>query len=81
MPDRAAKENSRQKLDEQIDNSLRGSAMRRALRKKVPRTLTPYEWEAWYEEHGVPQEHDGLESWLTLQWRKVKKWLRTRRGK
>ena len=41
----------------EIDNSLRGKSMRRAMKKTVPNTLTPYEWEQWYAENGVPEEH------------------------
>ncbi len=39
------------------DSSLQGNAVRRAQRQQVPKTLTPYEWQQWYAEHGVPQEH------------------------
>ena len=39
------------------DNSLRGKSLRRALGKDVPKTLTPYEWEQWYAENGVPEAH------------------------
>ena len=42
---------------EDIDKSLRGRALERARSESVPRTLTPYEWEQWYAEHGVPDEH------------------------
>ncbi len=41
----------------EADNSLRGKALARAKGKKPPRTLTPYEWEQWYAEHGVPDSH------------------------
>jgi predicted DCC family thiol-disulfide oxidoreductase YuxK len=36
-------------------NTLRGNALRRALTGEVPNTLTPWEWEEWYKEHGVPE--------------------------
>ena len=39
------------------DNSLRGKALSRALDGQLPRTLTPYEWEQWYAEHGTPAAH------------------------
>lgn len=37
--------------------SLRNAALRRATQAYVPRTLTPHEWEQYYEEHGVPASH------------------------
>jgi hypothetical protein len=40
-----------------IDRSLRGQALRRATAKSPPRTLTAWEWEQWYEQHGVPDTH------------------------
>lgn len=39
------------------DHSLRGQAMERATEERVPRTLTPWEWEHWYAQHGVPERH------------------------
>ena len=39
------------------DNSLRAKSLGRALAGDVPRTLTPYEWEQWYAEQGVPDSH------------------------
>mgnify|MGYP001814407086 FL=1 len=39
------------------DHSLRGHALRRARSREAPRTLTAWEWEQWYAEHGVPQQH------------------------
>lgn len=39
------------------DHSLRKKALDRALGNKVPRTLTPWEWEEYYAEHGVPDAH------------------------
>ncbi len=38
-------------------NSLRSKALRRAMHETLPKTLTPYEWEQWYAEHGVPESH------------------------
>lgn len=42
---------------QRADNSLRRKALSRAQSGKLPRTLTPYEWEQWYAEHGTPIEH------------------------
>ena len=42
---------------EDIDNSLQGASMRRALNQQVPKTLTPFEWQEWYAENGVPEQH------------------------
>jgi hypothetical protein len=39
------------------DLSLRGQALRRAQQLTPPKTLTAWEWEAWYAEHGVPKSH------------------------
>jgi hypothetical protein len=39
------------------DNSLRGKSLQRALGGKPPKTLTPHEWELWYAQHGIPDEH------------------------
>ncbi|MEE4147191.1 MAG: hypothetical protein V2I26_20470 [Halieaceae bacterium] len=39
------------------DTSLRAQSLARATSADVPRTLTPFEWEQWYEQHGVPEEH------------------------
>lgn len=43
--------------EERSDTSLRGNALRRALGDDLPKTLTPYEWEERYAEHGVPDGH------------------------
>ena len=42
---------------DEIDHTLRGQSMLRATSGQLPRTLTAHEWEHWYAEHGVPQEH------------------------
>lgn len=55
-----------------VDNSLRGAAIRRAETQPLPKTLTPYEWQQWYAEHGVPQEHRTTESWLNRKLRLFK---------
>jgi hypothetical protein len=39
------------------DLSLRGKALARALKNQAPRTMTAWEWEEWYAQHGVPTEH------------------------
>lgn len=36
------------------DHSLRSHAIRRAMDAETPRTLTPWEWQEWYEQHGKP---------------------------
>lgn len=60
------------------DHSLHGKALQRALGKTVPKTLTPWEWEQYYAEHGVPDTHrqgvpgDGGEASPTTWW---KRWL------
>ena len=38
--------------EESSDTSLQAKAFDRAMSGKVPRTLTPWEWEEWYAEHG-----------------------------
>jgi len=42
---------------ESTDHSLRAHSLKRATTASVPRTLTPYEWQQWYEEYGVPESH------------------------
>ncbi len=42
---------------ENSKKSLRDKALERALGGSVPKTLTPWEWEQWYAEHGQPEEH------------------------
>lgn len=55
------------------DNSLRAKSLGRALAGDVPKTLTPYEWEQWYAEHGVPEGHlvPAAEKQRRSWWRKV----------
>lgn len=43
--------------EQRSDNSLRGKSLQRALHGDLPKTLTAYEWEQWYAEHGVPSSH------------------------
>ena len=55
--------NSTPKPDAQeLDNTLQGNALRRAQSDEVPNTLTPWEWEEWYREHGMPQSFTGKEA-------------------
>lgn len=51
------RKSSARREGERRDNSLRGKSLERALQSNVPRTLTPYEWQEWYEQHGVPCDH------------------------
>ena len=60
--------------DARADNSLRAKSLDRALGSRLPITLTPYEWEQWYAEHGVPESHvrketNSKRSWWPL-WRR-----------
>ncbi|MEP5569316.1 MAG: hypothetical protein ABJN62_15855 [Halioglobus sp.] len=50
------------------DTSLRASALNRAMDAKTPRTLTPYEWEQWYAQHGVPDSHSVAQDGATRRW-------------
>lgn len=43
--------------EESTDHGLGAKSLRRAISGDVPTTLTPYEWEQWYAEHGVPEGH------------------------
>jgi hypothetical protein len=62
------------------DTSLRANALRRALGDAIPKTLTPYEWEEWYAEHGVPEGHKAKGSpagtWCAI-W---KRWFAAAKG-
>lgn len=42
---------------EQSDHSLRRKALARATSKALPRTMTPWEWEQYYAENGIPERH------------------------
>jgi hypothetical protein len=50
------------------DTSLRAKSLQRALLADVPRTLTPHEWEQWYEQHGVPASHLPVARQRKLTW-------------
>ena len=43
--------------EEATDHGLGAKSLRRALSGDVPKTLTPYEWEQWYADHGIPEGH------------------------
>lgn len=49
--------------------------MRRALQQQVPKTLTAHEWQQWYADNGVPQEHRKTDGWLKRQWGLIKEAL------
>jgi hypothetical protein len=60
MPETRNQQRIREILGEEEpaqDNSLRGKALARATDEKIPRTLTPWEWQQWYAEHGQPKAH------------------------
>lgn len=42
--------------EEEIDKSLSAQAYERATSGEPPTTLTPWEWEQWYAEHGMPEK-------------------------
>lgn len=44
-------------LDRPEEASLRDLSLQRTQSDYVPRTLTPYEWELYYQEHGIPEAH------------------------
>jgi hypothetical protein len=50
------------------DHSLRAKSLHRATAETVPTTLTPYEWEQWYAEHGVPLQHRTTHTGKRLSW-------------
>ncbi len=60
----------------ETDSSLRGQALRRATGQRPPRTLTAWEWEAWYAEHGVPASHRAPED-RQAQSRGLIGWMRS----
>lgn len=66
---------NRNKDGQTVDNSLRGNALRRALQHRVPTTLTPYEWEQWYAEHGIPESHRQTNKRPGRRWWPFSKWL------
>ena len=68
--------------EETSDTSLRGNSLRRALNGKLPRTMTPFEWEQWYSEKGIPEEHKRVyeDTHKVTGWAWVKHFFRIRRG-
>ncbi len=64
------------------DSSLQASALRRAGSETPPRTLTPYEWEQWYAENGMPQAHKRAQddAVKAKRWSRVKRIFRLGRG-
>ena len=56
------------------DHSLQAKSLDRALNNRVPKTLTPYEWEEWYSKHGVPDTHREHQSTARFGW--FGRWLK-----
>ncbi len=62
--------------EEPIDTSLRGGALRRAIGKATPRTLTAWEWEEYYRTHGRPDTHvKNSDERSTGLWQRLRGWL------
>ena len=58
------------------DTSLRSHSLRRAMSRKPPRTLTPFEWEQWYADNGVPEEHLRTSHPITeTPWQRLQRYL------
>jgi hypothetical protein len=53
------------------DHSLRAYSLKRATLASVPRTLTPYEWEQWYAQYGVPESHIVQRKVSSSWWRRL----------
>ena len=53
------------------DHSLRAKSLDRAMTMKVPATLTAYEWEQWYAEHGIPEAHLNASASSPPWWRNL----------
>ncbi len=68
--------------EEASDTSLRGNSIRRAVKGELPRTMTPFEWEQWYAENGMPQEHKRAQddAVTATRWSRVKRIFRLDRG-
>ena len=56
--------------EERADTSLRSKSLKRATVKEPPTTLTPYEWQQWYQEHGIPSSHRRPARRVALPWYK-----------
>lgn len=57
--------------EESPDHSLQAHSLKRATTASVPRTLTPYEWEQWYAQHGVPDSHNMPRKAAGSWWRRL----------
>jgi hypothetical protein len=63
--------------DSPTDHSLRAKSLGRALKSELPKTLTPFEWEQWYAEHGVPDSHQVPEGAKKERpWWRFARWMR-----
>ena len=58
----AAEPASKKQQDAELDKSLRAQAFRRAESQQPPKTMTPWEWEEWYAQHGVPPSFESFDS-------------------
>ena len=58
-------------------HSLRSKSMHRAKTGQLPRTMTAHEWELWYAEHGIPQEHKRslIDTKPASWWKKLAEYL------
>lgn len=60
------------------DHSLRGRSLRHTEEDYVPKTLTPYEWLEYYEQHGIPESHISFKKHQAKPislWQKLMAWL------
>lgn len=63
--------------EQTIDRSLRGQALRRADNDQIPRTLTAWEWEEYYQQHGQPEAHTATDGKASPTWRaRFRQWWR-----
>ena len=53
------------------DHSLHAKSLKRARNMTVPTTLTPFEWEQWYAEHGIPESHVVPDHQAPRWWKKL----------
>ncbi len=61
----------RDDTDGNADHSLAAQAWRRASRLETPTTMTPWEWQQWYAEHGVPATHRAGNEPRRLWWKRL----------
>ena len=65
------------KHPDERDHSLQQKALERATGDKVPTTLTPWEWQEYYSQHGVPETHrqtagpSSVPAKSTSRWRRL----------